>query len=139
MADDVIARHAGQGPTPWIAEPLRLHAVRLSYDAEFDSLGLMFGARRAGSTLRRSNGVSWRIDATSGEIYGIEIEAFERNFLPTFTQDAALRQRVESHWQDLKANNLGDDASRIHFAQHILSAIDLADGHAALAGNSPQQ
>lgn len=130
-ANEIIAANAGQGPPPRMPEMLDYESIELAYETEGDTLFLTFGAARPGTTVDNPDGVWWRIDSETGEIYGIEIPGFEHYFLKHFTDD----QRIAQHWRDLKAQNPQDPESRIPFATHILRLARLIDGHAPQASS----
>jgi uncharacterized protein YuzE len=132
MVSDIIASNSGRGPKPRMPATLNFESIRLKYDTEGDILSLVFGPDRPGTTIDNPNGVWWRIDSETGEIYGVEIQVFEHHFLTDFTDDA----RIAQHWHALKDQNLQDDESRVHFVGHILKLVGLIDGHATLISST---
>jgi hypothetical protein len=137
MAIDVIAQYSNKGPQPWVPEDISPADARLTYDEESDSLGLMFGHERAGSVSRRPGGIWWRIDSKTGEVYGIEIQAFAHKFLPRVLADAevdsVLRMRLEHHWHAFKE----DPTAPSNFAEHILMHIGFLKGRSSTSLSRP--
>lgn len=125
MADNVVESFAGGGPKPWMPKHLNYEAVRMAYDAEADIIYLMFVSARPTTTVDNPGGIWLRIATETGEIYGVEIQGFERVFLKK-------HRPIAKDWLGIKESKLDalPAGVRVPFVKSILKRASLMHDYA---------
>ncbi len=105
---------ADQEPAPRMPA-LNLAAVRVSYDAEGDTLQLKFSPPRPALTIDWQGGLSLRVNPETGDVYGVEIEDFSTHYL-------RLHPDVAAKWDALTGNALDavPENLRVRFVKQVL-------------------
>jgi hypothetical protein len=101
---------------------LDLATVRVAYDSQGDLLMLKFVAARPALTMDGPDDLALRVDPSSGEIFGVEIEGFKGFYLKT-------RPKLAAEWSAAGVEKPEDwpESRRVAFVRQILGRAHLID------------